>query len=212
MGFLSDVLSEMVGNSVDGGTDSPSDAPYVHPPWVARWDGEAGRWIYFNEETGERSWEKPVLEEAAEAWDREEDRMERRFDDGVEHVEEFPEDAARWTGEAVGEVEAVPDRVEEGWDRAEENIEEGWDRAEENVEEGWERAEENVEEGWDRTGEHIEEGWNDTVDAVENAPENIAEGIGEGVGEVERFGDSVEDYGEMLEESYENGRDEARYD
>lgn len=64
MGFLSDVLSEMVGNSVDGGNDSPSEPPYVHPPWVARWDGEAGRWIYFNEETGERSWEKPVLEEA----------------------------------------------------------------------------------------------------------------------------------------------------
>lgn len=194
-------MSEMVGNSVDGGNDSPSDPPYVHPPWTARWDGEAGRWIYFNEETGDRSWEKPVLEEAAESWNREEDRMERRFDDGVENVEEFPEDAARWTGEAVGEVEAVPDRVEEGWDRAEEN-----------VEEGWERTEENVQEGWDRAGENIEEGWDDTVEAVENAPENIAEGIGEGVGEVERFGDSVEDYGETLEQSYEDGRDEARYD
>jgi hypothetical protein len=149
---------------------------------------------------------------SAESWNREEDRMERRFDDGVEHVEEFPEDAARWTGEAVGEVEAVPDRVEEVWDRAEENVEEGWDRAGENIEEGWERTEENVEEGWDRAGENIEDGWDETVDAVENAPENIAEGIGEGVGEVERFGDSVEDYGETLEESYEEGRDEARYD
>lgn len=66
MGFFGDVISEVVGNSVDGGNDSPSDPPYVHPPWVARWDGEAGRWIYFNEETGERSWERPVLEEAGE--------------------------------------------------------------------------------------------------------------------------------------------------
>lgn len=66
MGFFSDVISEVVGNSIDGGNDAPSDPPYVHPPWVARWDGEAGRWIYFNEETGERSWERPVLEEAGE--------------------------------------------------------------------------------------------------------------------------------------------------
>lgn len=68
MGFFGDVISEVVGNSLDGGNDSPSDPPYVHPPWVARWDGEAGRWIYLNEETGERSWEKPVLEEAGESW------------------------------------------------------------------------------------------------------------------------------------------------
>lgn len=68
MGFFGDVISEVVGNSIDGGNDAPSDPPYVHPPWVARWDGEAGRWIYFNEETGERSWERPVLEEAGESW------------------------------------------------------------------------------------------------------------------------------------------------
>ncbi|KAK2605632.1 hypothetical protein N8I77_008457 [Diaporthe amygdali] len=201
MGFFSEMISEVVGDAVDGGNDSPSDPPYVQPPWVARWDSEAGRWIFLNEETGERSWEKPVLEEAAESWNREEDRMERRFDHGVQDVEEFPEDAARWTGEAVGEVEAVPDRVEEGWDRAEENVEEGWDRTEENVEQGWDRAEGKVEHGWD-----------ETVDAVENAPENIAEDFGEGVGKVERFGDSVEDYGERLEDSYDQGRDEARYD
>ena len=68
MGVLGDVISEVVGNSVDGGNDVPSDPPYVQPPWVARWDGEAGCWIYFNEETGERSWEKPVLEEAGEVF------------------------------------------------------------------------------------------------------------------------------------------------
>lgn len=67
MGFFGDVISEVVGNSIDGGNDAPSDPPYVHPPWVARWDGEAGRWIYFNEETGERSWERPVLEEAGKS-------------------------------------------------------------------------------------------------------------------------------------------------
>jgi hypothetical protein len=116
--------------------------------------------------------------------------MERRFDDGVDRVEELPQDAARWTGEAVGEVEAVPDRVEQGWDRTEDRVEQGWDRAEDKV----------------------EHGWDNTVDAIENAPENIAHGIGEGVGDVERFGDRVESYGEGLEESYDAGRDERRYD
>lgn len=73
MGFFGDMISEVVGNSVDGGNNnnnnnSPSDPPYVQPPWAARWDGEAGRWIFVNEETGERSWERPVLEEAGECF------------------------------------------------------------------------------------------------------------------------------------------------
>lgn len=69
MGFFGEMISEVVGDAVGGGNDSPSDPPYVQPPWVARWDSEAGRWIFLNEETGERSWEKPVLEEAGEILD-----------------------------------------------------------------------------------------------------------------------------------------------
>lgn len=109
--------------------------------------------------------------------------MERHWDDGVHRAESFPEDAARWTGETVGSAEH------------------GFDRAEEGVEHGFEHA-----------GESVEHGWHSTVDAVEHAPENMAEGIGEGVGRVEHFGDSVENFGERLEESYEHGRDEERYD
>lgn len=116
--------------------------------------------------------------------------MERRFDDGVQDVEDFPEDAARWTGEAVGEIESVPDRVEDGFDRAEDNVEYGVDRAEDKV----------------------EDGWDNTVEAVEDAPENLAEWVGEGVGNVEQFGDEVENFGEGLEGSYDQGRDEERYD
>ncbi|KAI3401779.1 hypothetical protein diail_8157 [Diaporthe ilicicola] len=67
-------------------------------------------------------------------------------------------------------------------------------------------------EGWDRARDKVEHGWDETVDAVEDGPENIAEGIGSDVGKVERYGDHVEDYGDGLEESYDQGRDEARYD
>lgn len=116
--------------------------------------------------------------------------MERRWDDGVQDVEDLPEDAARWTGEAVGAVESVPDRVEYGVDRAEDRVEYGVDRVEDKV----------------------EDGWDNTVDAVEDAPENLAEWVGEGVGKVERFGDDVENFGEEMEGSYDQGRNEERYD
>lgn len=33
--------------------------PQVPYPWVARWDDRENRYIYINEQTGERSWEVP---------------------------------------------------------------------------------------------------------------------------------------------------------
>lgn len=116
--------------------------------------------------------------------------MERKWDDGVQRAEDIPEDAARWTGDAVGAVESVPDRVEGGFDRAEDRVEGGFDRA----------------------GDRVERGWDETKDAVENAPENAAGWVGEEVGKVERFGDSVENFGDRMESSYDQGRDEERYD
>lgn len=64
MDFIGEVVSEVIGNNMDRRDEAPMDPPYVQPPWAARWDGEAGRWIFINEATGERSWERPVLEEA----------------------------------------------------------------------------------------------------------------------------------------------------
>lgn len=63
MDFISEAISEFVG----GHDDRPSDPPYVQPPWVAHWDGEAGSWIFINEATGERTFQKPVIEEAGES-------------------------------------------------------------------------------------------------------------------------------------------------
>lgn len=116
--------------------------------------------------------------------------MERHWDNGVQSVEDLPQDAARWTGEAVGTVESVPDRVEYDFDRAEDRVEDGFEDA----------------------GRKVEDGWDNTVDAVEDAPENMAEAVGEGVGKVERFGDSIENFGDSMEASYDQGRDEERYD
>jgi hypothetical protein len=44
------------GQGYNSGPAPPQDLPY---PWVARWDDRDQRWFYVNEQTGERSWERP---------------------------------------------------------------------------------------------------------------------------------------------------------
>ncbi|KAL4894575.1 hypothetical protein BDV59DRAFT_200912 [Aspergillus ambiguus] len=72
-------------------------------------------------------------EEIREDWNREEARMEQ-------NVEDFPEDAAQWTGEKVGEVEQIPENIEQDWDRAEDRVENGWDNFENDIENAPENA------------------------------------------------------------------------
>ncbi|KAL1849816.1 hypothetical protein Plec18170_007337 [Paecilomyces lecythidis] len=66
-------------------------------------------------------------------WDEDKDRIEN-------NVADFPEDAARWTGEKVGEVEQVPDDIEDGYDRAKYRVEDGFDNAVDDVEDAPEEA------------------------------------------------------------------------
>lgn len=46
-------------SSGPGGPGGPGGPPPVPRPWVARWADQERTWFYFNEETGERSWEVP---------------------------------------------------------------------------------------------------------------------------------------------------------
>ncbi|RHZ56690.1 uncharacterized protein CDV56_107149 [Aspergillus thermomutatus] len=207
----------------NSGPAPPQDLPY---PWVARWDDRDQRWFYVNEQTGERSWERPYGgsgggasygersygqpqpsygyeggyaqpqqqehkdhsmmygaaagaaglvggallmhegEKIHDRWDEDKDRIEQ-------NVEDFPEDAARWTGEKVGEVEQIPENIEQSWDRTEDRIENKWDNA---------------------------------VDDVEDFPENAAEWTGRKVGEVEQFGDNMEN---AYDEGVVEGRDDC---
>lgn len=68
-----------------------------------------------------------------------------------------------------------------------------------------------MEQGFDRFGNNVENKWDNAVDDVEDAPENVAGWVGEKVGDVERFGDDVGDYGDRLDNAYDQGRDEERY-
>lgn len=70
--------------------------------------------------------------EVKQDWDRDEQR-----------VEDFPEDAAQWTGRKVGEVEDVPEDIEQGFDRFGNRIGQGFNNAVDDVED----APENVA-GW----------------------------------------------------------------
>jgi len=54
---------------------------------------------------------------------RDEDGIERRFDNGVNDVENFPDDAARWAGRETQRVEDIPDRVERRWDQDVQRVE-----------------------------------------------------------------------------------------
>lgn len=87
--------------------------------------------------------------------------MDQKVYDGVQNVEDFPEDAARWTGEKVQEVEDIPQDIDRKWDNFK--------------------------------------------DDVEDVPQDIAYGVGDAVGGVERFGDNIDN-------AYDAGRNEQRYD
>ena len=50
------------------------------------------------------------------------------------------------------------------------------------------------------------------VNDVEDAPEDVAGWAGRKVGDVERYGDVVADYGDRLDDAYDDGRQEGRDD
>ncbi|TFK51142.1 hypothetical protein OE88DRAFT_1660484 [Heliocybe sulcata] len=218
-----------------GGYNSAGGAPQVSPPWVARWDEPARRWIYINEATGERTFEYPggqggyyqgqqssqqyyeggrqgygsggdyyeqpsrssgggghsglmygamgaaaglaggaLLDHEAHNvendWDRDKYRVEN-------DVENFPDNAAQWTGRKVGEVEDIPQDVEYDYDRAKYGMENRFDNAVQDVED-------------------IPQDLRDGVD-------DAARWVGDGVGDVERFDNGIDN-------SYDQGRDESR--
>ncbi|KIW40291.1 uncharacterized protein PV06_07502 [Exophiala oligosperma] len=219
-----------------GQSQNYNEPPQVPEPWVARWDGAAGRWYFINQQTGQQTFEYPqqssrdggytsnyrqnyggqneggyyeqqpqkeshtgrnlalgvlggalagafvehegekVGEEflgasftidndtnkvAEEKWDEDKYRVENDVRQDVDNVEDFPEDAARWTGRKVQDVEDIPQDIENKWDNG--------------------------------------------VQDVEDVPEDVAGWAGGKIGDAERFGDNVDN-------AYDQGRDESRYD
>lgn len=223
----------------DSDNRGPPPPPQVPYPWQARWDERDRRYVFVNEQTGERSFEMPgngysgggyggggqerryesetVTEDSHRRGGgghgmmyaglgaaaglaggaflmHESGNIENRFEDDkyrvendvevpgrlcdrsgfdtLTHFKDFPENAANWTGRKVGEVEDIP---------------------------------QNIEQGFDRFGNRIEGGFDNAVQDVEDVPEDIAGWTGRKVGDVERFDDNIDN-------SYDQGRNEGRYD
>ncbi|OQV10456.1 WW domain-containing protein isoform 2 [Cladophialophora immunda] len=62
-------------------------------------------------------------EKVEEKWDDAKYDVENDVRDGVQDVENFPDNAARWTGEKVQEVEDIPQDVDRKWDNAVQDVE-----------------------------------------------------------------------------------------
>jgi hypothetical protein len=68
MGFLGELISDFTGKSghssqqqgqqgqQQGGSQGP---PPVSPPWYAEWDGRENRWLFVNQQNGERTYTYP---------------------------------------------------------------------------------------------------------------------------------------------------------
>ena len=123
-------------------------------------------------------------------WDRDKYRTEQ-------DVENFPDNAANWTGRKVGEVEDIPQDVEQDYDRAKYGVENKFDNAEQDVENFPDNAA-----NW--AGRKVDE--------VEDIPQDIGQGfegaanwVGDKFSGVERFGDGVEG-------SFDSGEAQGRDD
>jgi hypothetical protein len=54
MSFLKDVLGEFTGHHTN--RDQP---PPVYYPWIVEWDDRDNRWLFINQQTGERTFNYP---------------------------------------------------------------------------------------------------------------------------------------------------------
>ena len=86
-------------------------------------------------------------------------------------VDDFPQDAANWTGRKVGEVEDIPQDIEGDYDRAK----------------------------W-RAEDRVDDAVQDVADFPQDVGDDVANWAGRDVGDVERFDDNVDnafDQGEV---------------
>jgi len=79
-------------------------------------------------------------------YDLEEDKYraegyaDRKFNDGIEDVEDAPENAARWAGREEQRVEDIPQDIDNDWDRAKYGVENRVDNDVDRVEDAPERV------------------------------------------------------------------------
>lgn len=136
-------------------------------------------------------------------WDREKYRVENRFEHGVQNVEDFPDDAARWAGRTVWPSSLCPCSPSPSPVPSTHPLGQV-----QNIED----IPQDVENDFDRVKYGVEDRFDDAVQDVEDIPQDIGQGVdnaAEWAGD--KFG-GVERFGEGIEQSYDEGRDEGRGD
>ncbi|KAK7552406.1 hypothetical protein IWX49DRAFT_134179 [Phyllosticta citricarpa] len=244
MGFLSDLASEAISGFTHSNSNSsaapptasetyyerssgPEPAgpppPRVFPPWVARWEPGAGRWLFVNEANGERTFEYPGGEPGG--------YYQGGGGGGAAYYEERPREeneSSGHSGMAYGAMGAVGgaaagallmhegDEIAQDWDedkaRLERNVEAApYETAEfigdgvGSMERGADRAEDWTERQYESAAREVSE----IPDDMERGADATAEFVGEGIGSVERgIDDAVQDVEEFPDE-VERGAEEA---
>ncbi|KAI7343179.1 hypothetical protein KC354_g15827 [Hortaea werneckii] len=184
----------------------PPQPPY---PWQAFWEAREGRYLYVNEQTGQRTFDAPSAgyggynaapppppADGAVYGDRSDvsgpPGEEKKSGSGGHGLMYGALGAA--AGLAGGAlVHSSLMKLESG-----EKMGEAQD------------VPEDVEQGFDRFGDEAESEFEDAEEDVEDAPEEVAEWAGEKEGEIEGFGDDVEQFGDDMGDAYDDGRAEGR--
>ncbi|RMD41441.1 hypothetical protein DV735_g3702, partial [Chaetothyriales sp. CBS 134920] len=219
MNFISNLVNEYTDGqqsasvqqtSAYSGYSSYNEPPRVSYPWEPQWDDSRSTWIFINRETNERTYDHPgqgygggaigTYEQAGGAgfvgYEGERNGYEQDKYRVESDVYNAPDNAARWTGEKVQEVEDIPGDVDR-WGRR--KVQEVEDIPEDVA-------------GW--TGRKVQQ--------VEDIPQDIAGGFDRIVDAPKRWFDRKEDefdsFGNRIHNAYDQGqgtqewRDDYRYD
>ncbi|OCK83392.1 hypothetical protein K432DRAFT_440883 [Lepidopterella palustris CBS 459.81] len=205
-------FSELVSDFVSGGQpQQQQQRPQVPYPWQARWDNEQGRWVFVNEQTGERTFDQASLGLRNEV-QNDEYRFDNDVRNDVNRVEDAPEDAAMWAGRKVQDIEDAPEDVANWAGRKEQDFDNDVNRFDNRVESRFDNAVNDVEDapenvaGWlGRKIQDVEDIPQDIKGDFERPFQRVDQKIDNAEGDIRRFDQSVES-------SYDQGREEGMRD
>ncbi|KAI6815611.1 hypothetical protein KC367_g5301 [Hortaea werneckii] len=216
---------------LEGSTSGPPPPPQLSYPWQAFWESGEGRYIYVNEQTGQRTFNAPSADDggynAAPPPPPADEAVygDRSGVSGPSGKEKESGSGAHGLvygalGAAAGLAGGafLAHEAGEWFDTSEgrEMERDIKDFPEDTAEWTGEKVgeaediPEDVEQGFDGFGNEVESGFKDAEEDVEDAPAEVVEWAGEQEGKIERFGDDVERFGDDMDDAYDDGRAEGR--
>ncbi|KAI4924258.1 uncharacterized protein J4E92_007339 [Alternaria infectoria] len=207
--------------------------PPVSPPWYAEWDQRENRWIFVNQQNGERTYQYPGPGYAQQqgnygapppqggygygqdGYSNQGAYQQSAYDptrSGQQQEEKSGGNGWKYAAAGVAGVAGgallmhESDKIEDGWDSAKANVSNGVDEFGNDVSNFPENAA-----GWtgeqvgraENFGDDVEQKWDNGVQDVEDFPENAAEWTGEKVQAVEDIPEDIENKWDNMTEGVE---------